>query len=82
MGWVKLKRRVQPDGYRVEYHYDTEERLIGVTNQRGERYDLNRDALGRIVEEVDYWGAGSAVYLYRVRVSKRKHRSPEAAYPI
>src|SRR5262249_39234846 len=24
----------------------------------GERYELRRDALGRIVEEVDYWGQG------------------------
>ena len=48
--------RIQPDGYSVQYHYDTEERLIGVTNQRGETYHLKRDALGRIVEEVDYWG--------------------------
>jgi YD repeat-containing protein len=30
--------------------------LIGLTNQRGERYELRRDPLGRIVEEVDYWG--------------------------
>ena len=30
--------------------------LIGVRNQRGELYHLRRDALGRIVEEIDYWG--------------------------
>ncbi len=40
----------------MQYHYDTEEQLIGLTNQRGERYTLRRDPLGRIVEEVDYWG--------------------------
>ncbi len=40
----------------VEYRYDTEEQLIGVVNQRGEHYLLNRDPLGRIVEEIDYWG--------------------------
>ena len=32
------------------------ERLIAVRNQRGERYRLIRDALGQIVEEIDYWG--------------------------
>ena len=51
-----IARRVQPDGHVVHYHYDTEEQLIGVSNQRGERYELRRDALGRVVEEVDYWG--------------------------
>ncbi len=29
---------------------------MAVINQRGERYELKRDALGRIVEETDYWG--------------------------
>jgi YD repeat-containing protein len=52
---LKVRGR-QESEYAVEYHYDTEERLIGVTNQRGERYTLRRDALGRIVEEIDYWG--------------------------
>ena len=55
-GLNELKRRIQPDHKTVEYHYDTEERLIAITNQRGERYELKRDALGRIIEEVDYWG--------------------------
>ncbi len=55
-GQGEIKRRIQPDGHKVEYQYDTEERLIGVTNQRGETYRLERDALGRIVREVDYWG--------------------------
>ncbi len=52
----KIKRRIQPDNSTVEYHYDTEERLIAITNQRGEHYYLKRDPLGRIVSEVDYWG--------------------------
>jgi len=55
-GQGEVARRIQPDGHSVQYHYDTEERLIGVTNQRGETYRLKRDALGRIVEEIDYWG--------------------------
>ena len=45
-----------PDGHSIQYQYDTEERLVGITNQRGEIYQLKRDALGRIVEEIDYWG--------------------------
>ena len=40
----------------VEYRYDTEEELIGVVNERGELYALERDALARIVGETDYWG--------------------------
>ena len=51
-----IAKRHQPDGHVVQYHYDTEEQLIGVSNQRGEMYELRRDALGRVVEEVDYWG--------------------------
>ncbi len=36
--------------------YDTEEALVGIRNQRGETYRILRDALGRAIEEVDYWG--------------------------
>jgi len=50
-----IGKRHQPDGQVVEYHYNTEEQLIGVSNQRGETYELRRDALGRVVEEIDYW---------------------------
>jgi RHS repeat-associated protein len=49
-----VAKRYQPDGYVVAYHYDTEEQLVGVSNQRGETYRLLRDALGRVVQEVDY----------------------------
>ena len=55
-GQGEVGRRTQPDGHSVKYHYDTEEQLIGVTNQRDETYHLKRDALGRIVEEIDFWG--------------------------
>ena len=48
--------RIEPDGHTVRYHYDTEERLIGVTNQRGETYLLKRDALGRVMEKVTIGG--------------------------
>ena len=55
-GQGEIARRLQPDGYEVAYLYDTEERLVGVRNQRGELYELRRDALGRVVQETDYWG--------------------------
>lgn len=55
VGIGKIGRRTLPDGHDIEYHYDTEEQLVALTNQRGERYQVLRDALGRIIEEVDYW---------------------------
>jgi RHS repeat-associated protein len=51
-----LAERVQADGSTLRYQYDTEERLVGVVNERGERYELVRDPLGRIIKEIDYWG--------------------------
>ncbi|SEP46728.1 RHS repeat-associated core domain-containing protein [Rhodospirillales bacterium URHD0017] len=55
-GTGEVKRQRLADGHSIEYHYDTEERLIAITNQKGESYRLGRDALGRVVEETDYWG--------------------------
>jgi YD repeat-containing protein len=40
----------------VEYVYDTEERLVGLRNQRSQTFSLIRDPLGRVIEETDYWG--------------------------
>jgi RHS repeat-associated protein len=51
-----VRRSVQPDGEVVEYLYDTEERLVEVVNQRCEVYRIDRDPLGRISRETDYWG--------------------------
>lgn len=45
-----------PDGSTLTYGYDTELRLTSVTNQLGHTWVYRRDALGRIVEEVDYDG--------------------------
>lgn len=56
VGQGQIATRHQADGQVVHYHYDTEEQLVAITNQRGERHELRRDALGRVVEEVDYWG--------------------------
>jgi RHS repeat-associated protein len=51
-----VAKRLQPDGYCVQYLYNTEEQLVAVINQRKETYQVKRDALGRVVEEIDYWG--------------------------
>ncbi len=45
-----------PDGATLSYQYDTEDRLLAVINQNGQRWQLDRDALGRIAAETDYWG--------------------------
>ncbi|WP_179038509.1 RHS repeat-associated core domain-containing protein [Limnobaculum xujianqingii] len=45
-----------PDGEWIRYYYDTEDQLTGVENQRNQRWQIKRDSLGRIIEEVDYWG--------------------------
>ena len=55
-GLGELVTRRNPDGTRVRYRYDTEERLLGVENERGQRYTLERDALGRVMRATDYWG--------------------------
>ncbi|MFE0752547.1 RHS repeat-associated core domain-containing protein [Inquilinus sp. NPDC058860] len=52
----KIERRVQADGHSVECHYDSEERLINIRNQNDQIYMVERDSLGRIINELDYWG--------------------------
>ncbi|MGF7212418.1 RHS repeat-associated protein [Skermanella aerolata] len=54
-GLGELAERRQPDGTMVRYEYDTEERLIAVINERGQRYQLIRDQIGQVIEEIDYW---------------------------
>jgi len=44
------------DGERVAYQYDTEDQLTAVVNPLGQAWRLQRDALGRVTEERDYWG--------------------------
>jgi RHS repeat-associated protein len=51
-----LSCRHEPNGLKVEYLHDTEERLVGIINQNGDIYKLKRDAIGRVIEERDYWG--------------------------
>jgi YD repeat-containing protein len=56
-------RRINPDGTHVEYHYDTEERLTGVTNEKGQTYRFSHDPAGRILARTDYHGK-SHLYSY------------------
>src|SRR5262249_33108174 len=44
-GLGQIRKRILPDGSTVGYRYDTEERLIAVTNELGQEYRLGRDAL-------------------------------------
>jgi RHS repeat-associated protein len=55
-GLGSLVERIFPDGSSVHCLYNTEEELIGLQNERGEIHRIRRDALGRIVDETDYWG--------------------------
>jgi RHS repeat-associated protein len=54
-GIADLKRVTRPDGSQVEFHYNTEQQVIGLTNERGQSYSVLRDPVNRITEEIDYW---------------------------
>lgn len=45
-----------PDGSRVEYSYDTELRLVAVTNEQGALWRYEYDAAGNLVGETDFTG--------------------------
>ena len=51
--------RIQPDGTRVEFAYDTRLRLTAVTNEQGLVWRYEYDAAGNLVRETDF--AGTAV---------------------
>lgn len=63
VGLGGIARRVNADGTSVQYLYDTEERLVGVVNEREQRFVLERDALGRVIRSIDYWG-GVTTYVH------------------
>ncbi|MCO5967033.1 DUF6531 domain-containing protein [Actinoallomurus soli] len=48
--------RTGPDGARLEFGYDTEARLISVTNAQGLVWRYDYDAAGRLVGETDFNG--------------------------
>ncbi|MBP2324708.1 RHS repeat-associated protein [Kibdelosporangium banguiense] len=47
---------LSPDGTRLRYTYDTELRLIAVTNQHGLVWRYEHDAAGQLVRETDFDG--------------------------
>jgi RHS repeat-associated protein len=48
---------VNADGSRVEFTYDTELRLVAVTNEQGLVWRYEYDAVGNLVRETDFGGA-------------------------
>ncbi|MCL2724868.1 MAG: DUF6531 domain-containing protein [Polyangiaceae bacterium] len=49
-------RKVHRSDQKVRFVYDGEDRLIGVTNEAGERYHYVLDACGRVKEEISFEG--------------------------
>lgn len=54
-GMGKLASRSEA-GTRVEFHYDTEEQLIGIRNEKGFAYRFELDALGNVATEIGFDG--------------------------
>lgn len=50
-----LKKR-EENGVAIHFGYDTEERLINLHNEHGEKYSFNYDARGKITEEIGFDG--------------------------
>ncbi|CAM5457929.1 hypothetical protein STENM36S_09590 [Streptomyces tendae] len=51
-----MTARMGPDGARHTFGYDTELRLIEVTNSQGLRWNYVHDAVGQLVSESDFDG--------------------------
>ncbi|HTK65658.1 MAG TPA: RHS repeat-associated core domain-containing protein, partial [Pseudonocardia sp.] len=47
---------IAPDGSRIELGYDTESRIVAITNQQGLVWRYTYDAAGRLVAETDFNG--------------------------
>ena len=56
VGRNRLRER-RDGGAAVRFHYDTEERVVAVENEAGERYEFVRNACGDVVEERGFDGA-------------------------
>ena len=84
-GFHRLAWR-EEGGARVAYEYDTEGRLVGVTNEAGERFGFARDANGRVVRETGFDGGVRSYRLDRagrvVQVSMPSGRTSERAYDV
>ncbi|MCB0522704.1 MAG: RHS domain-containing protein [Lewinellaceae bacterium] len=55
VGLGKMRARVEA-GTRVEFHYDTEERLIAIQNEHGSVYKFDLDTEGNVVAEYGFDG--------------------------
>jgi RHS repeat-associated protein len=58
-----ITSRVDASGARLRFKYDTERRLLSVTDSRDLSWHYTRDAAGRIVSETDYDGR-TLIYRY------------------
>ena len=55
-GLSQLTERIDPAGQVLRYHYDSERNLIGLTNAKGEHYQLNYDKDEHLIEEIGFDG--------------------------
>jgi RHS repeat-associated protein len=55
-GLSQLTERIDPAGQVLRYHYDNERNLIGLSNAKGEHYQLNYDKDENLIEEIGFDG--------------------------
>jgi RHS repeat-associated protein len=55
-GLSQLTERIDPAGQVLRYHYDSERNLTGLTNAKGEHYQLNYDKDEHLIEEIGFDG--------------------------
>jgi RHS repeat-associated protein len=55
-GLGQITERINPAGYALCYHYDSERNLVGLTNAKGEQYQLNYDKDENLIEEIGFDG--------------------------
>lgn len=55
-GLSQLTERIDPAGQVLRYHYDSERNLTGLTNAKGERYQLKYDKDENLIEEIGFDG--------------------------
>ncbi|HED34660.1 MAG TPA: hypothetical protein ENJ08_10685, partial [Gammaproteobacteria bacterium] len=55
-GLSQVVRRIDPGKQTLDYHYDGERNLIGLTNEKGEHYQLKYDLAERLIQEIGFDG--------------------------
>lgn len=75
--------RIDPLGRVLRYHYDSEHRLVGLTNPKGERLRLVLDLDARVVEQVGFDGR-SRRYQYDAggHLALIVERTPDGMQPV